>query len=224
MTSCATVPSIPILPGRLPTVEVDFELQEAAAPGRYQLTGKANFPNNTELNLLALRILQPTDKQSENRLTYSILDYQVVEIVDGEWTGELDLWQLSDSGTWHETWQLDQSELELAVEPSDDVIFLATFTPLDQLTTLEGILAQQGLQLETTLLRTTPEGRRYLQMGQVISLEPPTDALTASRPKPHNGGWGRRYLLIEEPPMPYQVEFPDERQTNRPVLPEEFLY
>ncbi|MEO1590370.1 MAG: hypothetical protein AAFU71_03645, partial [Cyanobacteria bacterium J06632_22] len=177
-----------------------------------------------EINLMAVRLLEQHQTSGIPKLTYSVLDYQVVEVEEGSWRGNLQLWQQSSIGRWQETWQMDQKELSLQVSPLEEVIFLATFTPIDQLTTLEGILAQQGLQLSSELLRTTAEGQRYLHLEKTLPLPLPPDDLISERPEPHNGGWGTRYLLIEEPPMPYQVQFPDERQSDRPATVDEFLY
>jgi len=38
-----------------------------------------------------------------------------------------------------------------------------------------------------------------------------------------NGGWGPRYLLIPEPPIIYRLEKPQDRRTNEPLSPQEFL-
>ncbi|MBX2863582.1 MAG: hypothetical protein KTR27_08500, partial [Leptolyngbyaceae cyanobacterium MAG.088] len=154
--------------------------------------------------------------------TFSVLDYQVVTVQNGRWQGELTLKQPAADGSRKETWQLDQTELEMDVEPLDEIIVMATYTPLDQLTTLERILAQQGLKVSPELLQTTPDGRRYLEMQKVLDV--PVSNEIAVRPELYNDGWGTRHILIEEPPMPYQVDFPKERQTNRPAEPKEFLY
>ena len=223
LSSCASVDMIPLLPGPLPETKVDFRLSPGEEPGQYQLLGEANFPNRTEINLMAVRLLEQVQADGVPKLTYSVLDYQVAEVEEGKWQGDLQLWQQATDGRWRETWQLDQAALSLQVEPLDDVVFLATFTPIDQLTTLEGILAQQGLQLSNQLLRTTAEGQRYLHMEKTVALPLPEDDF-GERPQPHNGGWDTRYLLIEEPPMPYQVDFPDERQSDRPATTDEFLY
>ena len=224
LSGCASPGQLPLLPGALPETEVDFQIEPGELPGQYQLLGKANFPNRTEINLMAVRLLEHRQTGIPKKLTYSVLDYQVVEVEAGQWQGDLSLWQQSTEGEWQETWQLDQTELSLAVIPLEDVIFLATFTPIDQLTTLEGILAQQGLQLSSQLLRTTAEGQRYLHLEKTVALSLPSEDQLRERPRPHNGGWDTRYLLIEEPPMPYQVEFPDERQSDRPATVDEFLY
>lgn len=216
-------PNNPVLINRLPVAEMDFEIETGRNNYTFDLLGTANFPNQTELNVLAMRQLAPTDKTTEPKPTYSVLDYQVVQVQNGRWLGELTLKQLAADGTRKETWQLDQADLDMAVEPLDSVVIMATYTPLDQLTTLERILAQQGLKVSPDLLQTTLEGRRYLEMKKVFEI--PVDNQVSERPKPYNGGWGTRHILIDEPPMPYQVDFPDKRQTeNRPAEPKEFLY
>ncbi|MEO0394733.1 MAG: hypothetical protein AAF243_01955 [Cyanobacteria bacterium P01_A01_bin.137] len=215
-------PNNPVLINRLPVAEMDFTIEPGSNSHTYELQGTANFPNQTELNVLAMRQLAPTDENVELKPTYSVLDYQVVRVENGRWQGELTFKQMAADGTRKETWQLDQSDLNMQVEPLDTVVVMATYTPLDQLTTLERILAQQGLKVSSDLLQTTLEGRRYLEMKKV--LEMPVDNQVSERDKPYNGGWGTRHILIEEPPMPYQVDFPEERQTNRPAEPQEFLY
>ena len=215
----------PVLINRLPVAEMNFEVEPGSDNYTYVIDGTANFPNQTELNVLAMRQLLPTDGNSEEmevKPTYSVLDYQVVRVQNGRWQGELTFKQTAADGTRREAWQLDQSDLELEVEPLDTVVVMATYTPLDQLTTLERILAQQGLKVSPDLLQTTIDGRRYLEMQKTLTM--PVDNRASERDKPYNDGWGTRHILIEEPPMPYQVDFPKERQTNRPPEPQEFLY
>lgn len=215
-------PNNPILINRLPIAEMNFTVESGRGNHTYELQGTANFPNQTELNILAMRQLFPTDETVEPNPTYSVLDYQVVTVQNGRWEGELTIKQLASDGSRKETWQLDQSELAMDVEPLDKVVIMANYTPLDQLTTLERILAQQGLKVSPDLLQTTLDGRRYLEMKKVLNM--PVDNQSSERPKLYNDGWGTRHILIEEPPLPYQVDFPKERQTNRPAEPKEFLY
>ncbi|MBT9311894.1 hypothetical protein [Leptothoe kymatousa] len=225
LSSCGfsiETPNNPVLINRLPIAEMDFTVEPGSRSYTYDIQGTANFPNQTELNLLVMRQLAPKDKTVEPKPTYSILDYQVVRVQSGRWQGELTLKQVAADGSRKETWQLDQKELDLDVVPTDDVVVTVTYTPLDQLTTLERILAQQGLKVSPDLLQTTLEGRRYLEMTKVLDI--PVDNQISARPELYNDGWGTRHILIEEPPMPYQVDFPKERQTNRPPEPEEFLY
>ncbi|NEP61324.1 MAG: hypothetical protein F6K31_30940 [Symploca sp. SIO2G7] len=215
-------PNNPALINRLPVAEMDFAVEPIRNGYIYEIQGTANFPDQTELNVLAMRQLSPSDEKVEPKPTYSVLDYQVVRVQNGRWQGELTLRQLAVDGSRQETWQLDQTELAMDVEPHDNIVIMATYTPLDQLTTLERILAQQGLKVAPELLQTTLDGRRYLEMKKVLNV--PADNQISQRPQLYNDGWGPRYLLIEEPPMPYQVEFPKERQTNRPADSSEFLY
>ena len=215
-------PNNPVLINRLPVAEMDFIVEPVGTGSTYELQGTANFPNQTELNVLAIRQLAPTDEKVEPRPTFSVLDYQVVTVQNGRWQGELTLKQPAADGSRQETWQLDQAELGLDVEPLDQVVIMATYTPLDQLTTLERILAQQGLKVAPELLQTTIDGRRYLEMQKVLDI--PVDNQISERPQLYNDGWGTRHILIEEPPLPYQVDFPKERQSNRPPEHTEFLY
>ncbi|MBE9069151.1 hypothetical protein IQ260_21125 [Leptolyngbya cf. ectocarpi LEGE 11479] len=215
-------PNNPILINRLPVADMDFTVESGRDRHTYEIQGTANFPNQTELNVLAMRQLSPTDETVEPKPTYSVLDYQVVRVQNGRWQGELTLRQVAADGSRKETWQLDQTKLSMDVEPLDEVVIMATYTPLDQLTTLERILAQQGLKVSPDLLQTTLDGRRYLEMKKVLNM--PVANLVSERPELYNDGWGTRHILIEEPPMPYQVDFPEERQTNRPAEPSEFLY
>ncbi len=215
-------PNNPILINRLPVAEMDFTVEPGRNSYTYELQGTANFPNQTELNVLAIRQLAPTEQTVEPKPTFSVLDYQVVIVQNGRWQGELSLKQLADDGSRKETWQLDQEELRMDVEPMDEITIMATYTPLDQLTTLERILAQQGLKVSPKLLQSTTDGRRYLEMKKVLDI--PVNNEISARPELYNDGWGTRHILIEEPPMPYQVDFPKERQTNRPAEPKEFLY
>ncbi|ESA32326.1 hypothetical protein N836_27435 [Leptolyngbya sp. Heron Island J] len=215
-------PNNPVLINRLPVAEMDFTVEPGRTSYTYELQGTANFPNQTELNVLAIRQLASTDEKLEPRPTFSVLDYQVVTVQNGRWQGELTLKQPAADGSRQETWQLDQTELGLDVEPLDQVVIMATYTPLDQLTTLERILAQQGLKVSSELLQTTIDGRRYLEMQKVLDI--PVDNQISERPQLYNDGWGTRHILIEEPPLPYQVDFPKERQSNRPPEHTEFLY
>ncbi len=215
-------PNNPVLINRLPVAEMDFTVEPSRNSYTYRLEGTANFPNQTELNVLAIRQLASADEEVEPKPTFSVLDYQVVTVQDGRWQGELTLKQLAADGSRKETWQLDQAELGMDVEPLGQVVVMATYTPLDQLTTLERILAQQGLKVAPELLQTTIDGRRYLEMKKVVDM--PVDNQISERPQLYNDGWGTRHILIEEPPLPYQVDFPEERQTNRPPEHTEFLY
>ena len=225
LSSCGLTietPGNPVLINRLPEAAMDFTVDRIGNSYTYTVQGTANFPDQTELNILAMRQLAPTDQTLEPKPTYSVLDYQVVQVQDEQWQGELTLRQLAADGSRKETWQLDQADLAMDVKPLDTVVVIATYTPLDQLTTLERILAQQGLKVSPDLLQTTLDGRRYLEIREVLDI--PAASEVSERPEPYNGGWGTRHILIQEPPMPYQVEFPEERQTNRPADPKEFLY
>lgn len=63
LSSCTSSGIIPLLPSPLPETKVDFQLKPGEEPGQYQLLGEANFPNKTEINLMAVRLLE----QHQNR-------------------------------------------------------------------------------------------------------------------------------------------------------------
>ncbi|HEY9643918.1 MAG TPA: hypothetical protein V6C57_25735, partial [Coleofasciculaceae cyanobacterium] len=86
-------------------------------------------------------------------------------------------------------------------------------------------LAEQGLRLANGTVRSTSEGQRYAQVNQTLAIALPTGETTPPRPQLDevNYGWGYRYLIPNEPPNPYDLEFPGDRQTNAPPRPEEFL-
>ncbi|MEO0430672.1 MAG: hypothetical protein AAF151_03165 [Cyanobacteria bacterium J06656_5] len=55
-------PNNPVLINRLPVAEMDFTIEPGSNNHNYELQGTANFPNQTELNVLAMRQLAPTDE------------------------------------------------------------------------------------------------------------------------------------------------------------------
>ncbi|MBX2862748.1 MAG: hypothetical protein KTR27_04270, partial [Leptolyngbyaceae cyanobacterium MAG.088] len=53
-------PNNPILINRLPVADMNFTVESGRNSYTYELQGTANFPNQTELNVLAMRQLAPT--------------------------------------------------------------------------------------------------------------------------------------------------------------------
>ena len=51
------------------------------------------------------------------------------------------------------------------------------------------------------------------------STEPPP-----KRPQDVNGGWRSRYILLPEPPNKRKLEVLDERRTDAPLAPGEFMH
>lgn len=161
--------------------------------------------------------------------SYAILDYQKTTVAqDGTWQIQLNLWDVAKDGRYQESWQLQQKELDITWEPDPEVLFLATLIvdgAADQLQPLQTALADRQQALNATLLQTSLEGEQYFQLAKLLPIKLPT---TQTQPPPEriqdiNGGWGRRYLLVEQDPLPGKLEFPTERNSNAPGSPKEFI-
>lgn len=195
--------------------------------GEFQLAGATQLPDQTTLTVAALRYLQPLQPLADNPdPTYVVLDWQTATVQDGQWQTHLDLWQVADDGHYQEAWQPLQKPLDLVVKPEPAVTFIVTVPPGQSLTTLGPELATKGLKIPSQMLRTTVDGDAFLQadISQPLPLPegrttPPTDLTTRQ-----NGGWGERYLLVPEPPLPYTLQPEDNRKTTAPPRPEEFMY
>lgn len=200
-------------------------------PGVYAIAGKTNLPEKTQIMVAAIRYLYPAtvaDKNFNPNPTYAVLAYQPVEVNQGKWQTTLNLWETGADGRFQESWQLDQPKLNLAVAPSDEVVFLATLAPVDrsdQLKQLENQLAKQHIQLSRKLVHGTADGQQYLQVSQSMAIALPTGNTTppSVRPEDINGGWGNRFLIPPEPQNPIKLELPKDRRTNAPVTAEEFF-
>ena len=218
-SSCATLR----LPGSQESASLNVQTVEAGSKGVYQLSGKTNLPDRTRVAIAAVRYLYPPDQKATATTSYSILDYQETEVSQGQWQANLNLWQVATDGTYQEAWQRQQKKLQVPVRPAPDVVFLATLAPAS-LPDLEERLFNLQLRLDQDV-RTTQEGDRYVQVSQIQPVDLPTGKTNPPpiRPEDINGGWGRRYLILPEPPNTIQLQRPSERQTNAPMTPDEFL-
>lgn len=193
--------------------------------GEFELAGTTNLAENTQLTALALRYLDPTQPiGGEAEPTYSILAYQPVTVKDGQWQTQLDLWQASEQGRYREAWQSQNEDLKLIAQPQDSVQFVVIMAPRHLLRAGLTNLTQSSPQAPASLVRTTADGEPFLWVDQTEVVALPTGQTT---PNPalarRNGGWGERYLLVPEPPLPYTLKPEDKRQTNAPPTPGEFL-
>ncbi|MBF2000604.1 MAG: hypothetical protein IGS38_07785 [Synechococcales cyanobacterium M58_A2018_015] len=208
---------------------VDFAVQVTAAetPGVYRVSGQADLPNRTQLTVAAVRYLYPEAPAVATGAepTYAILDYRLVQVERGEWNTQLNLWKVAADGRYQEEWQIDQQRLGLQWQPDDNVVFLATLTPIERLAKLEQQLARRGRRFASGTVLSTAEGQRYAQAHQLLSVALPTGSTTPPPPRPeaHNYGWGDRYLIPQEPQNPTQLQRPAERITTAPRRPEELL-
>ncbi len=210
---------------------LQFQVTPAREPGIYTISGSSNFPKQSEIRVAAVRYLRPTQSSVltlQPKPTYSILAYQTATISDGKWQAELNLWQVAKDGRFQEAWQLHQPELKLAVVPNSDVVFLATLAPgsqADQVQNLELQLKKAGKQLSDSLVNNTADGQRYIRVDHRLDVALPTGGTTPPPLKPSdiNGGWGNRFLMPPESPIPYTLEFPKNRRTDAPAADKEFL-
>ncbi len=220
------------LPSLIPDLSTKADFQLGVTPaersGVYTVAGTTNLPDKSRIGVAAVRYLQVGKAETENfkpHQTYSILAYQDVEVNKGKWQAALNLWKVAPNGQFKEAWQLEQSKLGISFKPESEVLFLATVAPTDSLSELEQQLQKQDIKLVSNIVRNTVEGERYVQASQILTVALPIGQTTAppKRPEDLNGGWGPRYLLIDEPPNTNKFEQPNKRRTNAPMAPAEYL-
>jgi hypothetical protein len=209
--------------------DLTFQIEPSNAPGEFEISGTADLPEGTDLTVLAVRRLylkNPPLTAADPEPTYSILAYDRVTVESNRWQTQLSLWQVAADGAFKETWQIQDADLQLAVDPEETVLFLATLAPLNDLEEIEQILAEENRQFSNRFVQTTLEGSRYLQTGQVLPIDLPSGktAPVAIRPEDLNGGWGNRFLPLPDLPNQREMEFPENRRTDAPRTEEEFLY
>ncbi|NJL35539.1 MAG: hypothetical protein HC899_01415 [Leptolyngbyaceae cyanobacterium SM1_4_3] len=214
------------LPVQRGDVSLDIRTVTPQPAGVYAIAGNTDLPEGTEITVAAVRLLTPEGAiAADPDPVYSLLAYESVKTEGDTWQAELNLWEVDPDGRYQETWQLEQSRLEITFEADGKVIFLATLAPLETLTQLQQRLAQRGLEFASNIVRTTAEGEQYIQAVRVEAIALPTGTTTPpiTRPEDLNGGWGNRYVLVPEPPTEVEYEFPEERKTDAPARLEEFL-
>jgi hypothetical protein len=156
---------------------------------------------------------------------YSVLDYQPITVANGRWSARLTIWQVAADGRYQEPWQAQAKTLNLAAQPRDTVQFAIALAPNHVGAALGDVLALSGRRRVAGVLRVTAAGEPFLWADQSLPVglpqgqtAPPADLLART-----NGGWGDRYLLVPEPPLPYTLTPNDERQTTAPITPAELL-
>ncbi len=216
-----------LLPLSPPVAEATTLTLEAKAlgAGEFALTGTTSLPDNTQLTAIALRHLDPQRAIPDGEPLYSVLDYRPVTVANGQWSTQLNLWQVAADGRYQEPWQAEAAALKLAVQPSSTVQFAIALAPHHLGAALSSKMAQAGPQRLAQVLRVTPTGEPFLWADQALTVglpsgqtTPPADLVART-----NGGWGERYLLVPEPPLPYTLTPVDERQTSAPLTPDELL-
>lgn len=220
-TACKTLN----LPNQAREVSLQMEVVPDSDQSRYTVSGTTNLPDDTPITIAAIRYFSADGQTpAQNRPTFTVLDYTSTIVNQGKWQAELTLQQRGTDGRDWEAWQMEQSRLGLALQPTETVSFVTSLMPIDQLVPLEQELAEDGFRLPRGMVRSTAEGQRYAEVSQTIALAAPNVGETAPTiPEPHNYGWGDRYKFLQEPPNETQYERPTERQTNAPATPSEFL-
>lgn len=216
--------------------EVQLEIQgiqREDSNGLYKIAGSTNLPESSRIAVTAVRYLRSTaanpeeiidDGQNINR---SILARQIVEVKQGKWEAELNLWQVAPNGNFQETWQLDRDHKKLA--PENQVSFIATFDPQGQLPSSERENPQQSTpqyqNLEGKSLRFTNEGEKYVQASQYRSIPLPVGKTAPPRlePEDFNDGWGNRSQIQAQDSTPMLPPVGKSQQTSFPLLTSEFL-
>lgn len=220
-----------LLPSSAPVPEATILTLEATAvgAGEFALAGTTNLPEDTQLTAIALRYLIPDRATLEQELKheplYSVLDYQPVTVTNGKWSTRLNLWQVGTNSRYQEPWQAQADALNLAAQPGDTVQFVIALAPHHVGSAISNRLAQDGRRRLAGLLRVTQAGEPFLWADQVLEVALPSGqtAPSTDRLSRTNGGWGDRYLLVPEPPLPYTLTPADQRQTTAPLSPDERL-
>ncbi len=157
-------------------IEPDTELkinsvQQSGSPGSYSVAGITNLPNSSRITIAAVRYLRlPLSQSSPENITYTILARQGAEVNQGKWQTTLNLWQASPDGTHQEAWQ-GIPPSQLAVNPVNNVKFIATFDAASQ---LQQKTVQPLPTLKGDLVRFAEDGEAYVQVSQSLDLKLPS--------------------------------------------------
>jgi hypothetical protein len=208
-------------------------VQAAQISGVYNVVGNTTLPDSSRIAVSAVRNLrtvtgQSVSLQDSDQSNRSILARQIVEVKQGKWQADLNIWQVAPNGKIQEVWQANQGQTKLTAD--GDVTFIATFDPSREWELSDSQKPQkqkvESQKLEGKLLRFTNEGERYLQASQSLSISLPEGKTAPPRLQPEeiNDGWGNRYQI---PPEPLETKVnllpPAKRQSNTPLSTSEFL-
>ncbi len=216
--------------------EVQLEIQgiqREDSNGLYKVLGSSNLPESSRIAVTAVRYLRATPANAEEildrgNINRSILARQIVEVKQGKWEADLNLWQVAANGNFQEAWQLNQDYKKLT--PESEVTFIATFNSVGQLSSSDQQNSQNSTlqyQLEGKSLRFTNEGEKYVQASQYRSIDLPVGKTTTPRlqPEDFNDGWGNRYQIKPQPQDSRAILPPlaKSQQTNFPLQTTEFI-
>lgn len=216
-------------PAKPPDKVLTINVQSGSNSGTYTVTGTTNLPNKSQITVAALRYLRPKNQEffsSDPQEISAILARQIVQVSQGKWQANLNLWQIASDGRLQEAWQVNQSKTALLLNPENEVSFVATFDPTGQFLNPE----QQQVQtpdLKGSLVRFTNEGLPYVQAIQNLNIALPVGRkpLPIVKDEDLNGGWGKRYEIKPERPVANNMrpQTIKTNQSNAPLSPSEFV-
>jgi hypothetical protein len=176
------------------TKNVQLEIQNIksiASSGEYVVNGSTNLPESSQITVTAVRYLHQNNAnedvslESEENINRTILARRIVEVKQGQWQANLNLWQIDVDGNKKEVWQ--ESLTQIKLQPKAGVSFIATYEPLSQWRQFEKEKSiekkVEARQLDGKLVRFTKEGEEYVQASQTIAIALPTQKTTLSASK-----------------------------------------
>ncbi|MEC4880896.1 MAG: hypothetical protein SAL70_06035 [Scytonema sp. PMC 1070.18] len=203
--------------------EVQLEItsvQPTGGNGVYSLEGSTNLPDSSQIAVTAVRYLLPTTgsqqnlSQDEGNSNRSILARRIVEVEQGRWQTDLDLWDVAPDGRYQEVWQAKQPEMKL--RPDSNVAFIVTYEPAAQLN-------RAKTQLEGKQLRFTNEGEVYVSASQSSSVPLPEGKTTPPQPVDLDKDVDKQIQSpVSTPKIPF-VSSAKLKQTNAPLKTLEFM-
>jgi hypothetical protein len=197
--------------------EFTMQVQPTGPAGTYTVSGQTNLPKSPPITITvqAIRKLRPlANTRSTNREPlYAVVAKEQVETQDGQWQTTLKLQQPNSAGTPLESWQLNQNQVPLEVEPEAQVSFVAATAPLDRSIRFVD-LTEPGAQSNDSAVLQTTNGNNYLKTEKTIALAPP----------PLNRGLARSadrpIVKLPAAPAPSGAT---SKQTNAPLKSQEFV-
>jgi hypothetical protein len=170
--------------------EFTMQVQPTGSTGTYTVSGQTNLPKSPPITITvqAIRKLRPlanASRLANREPLYAVVAQERVETQDGQWQTTLKLQQPNGTGTLLESWQLNQNQVPLEVEPEAQVSFVAATALLDR--SIRFIdLTEPGAKGTNNLVLQTTNGNNYLKTEKVINLAPPSSnrglARSADRP------------------------------------------
>jgi hypothetical protein len=142
----------------------------------YTISGSATLPDQTQITVAAVRLLEAPQNRDDDMTeqSYEILARQSASVDQGAWQTNLNLWQVASTGDFQEAWQISQTHLETDFIPSPEVTFTATFDPTQQPLEFQSRIEEEGNLARQSLAQYNSDGELYLQASRTLTLALPT--------------------------------------------------